>query len=81
MKKNIEDLYNLMRTLLVEAREGAGLSQQDVAARMGKHQTFVSKVEQGQRRLDLIEFLQMAEVLGIDAHSFIRKLTTNRPRK
>jgi hypothetical protein len=48
---------------------------------MGKHQTFVSKVEQGQRRLDLIEFLQMAEVLGIDAHSFIRKLTTNRPRK
>lgn len=70
-----------MRRLLVEAREGAGLSQQEVAARMGKHQTFVSKVEQGQRRLDLIEFLQMAEVLGIDPHGVIRKLMTNRPRK
>jgi transcriptional regulator with XRE-family HTH domain len=81
LKKNIEDLYELMRRLLVEAREGAGLSQQEVAARMGKHQTFVSKVEQGQRRLDLIEFLQMAEVLGIDPHGVIRKLTTNRPRK
>jgi transcriptional regulator with XRE-family HTH domain len=74
MKKSSQEQYVLLQQMLVESRESAGLAQQDVAAKLGKHQTFVSKVENGQRRLDLIEFLQMADVLEFDPHDFIKKL-------
>lgn len=74
MKKSSQEQYELLQQMLVESRESMGLAQQDVAAKLGKHQTFVSKVEKGQRRLDLIEFLQMADVLEFDPHDFIKKL-------
>ncbi len=47
-----------LRALLVEARERAGLTQQQLADLLGRHRSFVWKTEGGQRRLDLIEFGQ-----------------------
>ncbi len=49
--------------LLVEARRAAGLSQTEVARRLGKPQSFVAKYEGGERRLDIIEFLDIAAAL------------------
>jgi transcriptional regulator with XRE-family HTH domain len=60
------------RTLLIEAREKAGLTQNDVAARLNKAQSFVSYYEKGLRRLDVAEFLQVAEALRADPVKIIR---------
>ena len=64
--------YEIFRALLVQAREAAGLTQVEVATRLGKHQSFVSKYERGERRLDFTEFIDVAGVLGINLQRFTR---------
>jgi len=49
---------------LVATRKAAGITQVELAARLDRPQSFVSKVERGERRLDVIEFCQVAEALG-----------------
>lgn len=51
---------------LVAARTDAGLTQQTVADRLGKPQSYVAKVEGLERRLDVIEYLTMAVAVGLD---------------
>jgi len=58
----------------VEAREDAGLTQVDVARKLGRPQSFVSKYERGERRLDLVEFLEVAGALRMNPVSFLRRL-------
>ncbi len=60
--------------MLFEARTTNGLTQHDVAQRLGLPQSFVSKYETGERRLDLIEFLQVADALEINSVEFVQKL-------
>ena len=60
--------------LLLEAREKRGLTQMAVSKKLGRPQSFVSKYESGQRRLDVIEFLEVAAVLGIDPSRFVNRL-------
>ena len=52
--------------LLIRHREEAGLTQAEVAKRLGRHQPFVSGIEAGQRRVDVVELLDLAEAIGID---------------
>ena len=59
---------------LVNARDRAGLTQQQLADNLGKHQSFVAKYEGGERRIDVIEFLQIARALGFDASRAIRAI-------
>lgn len=56
--------YDIFLALLRDARLAAGVSQQELASRLGKTQTFVSKCERGERRLDVIDLL--AYMNGID---------------
>ncbi|WP_367184751.1 helix-turn-helix domain-containing protein [Sphingopyxis sp.] len=51
---------------LVRARKDQGLSQEAVASRLGKPQQYVSRYEVGERRLDMVEFLDAAQVLSVD---------------
>ncbi|WP_349363740.1 MAG: helix-turn-helix transcriptional regulator [Roseitalea porphyridii] len=60
--------------LLIEAREKAGLTQTELAEKIGEYQSFVARLESGQRRVDVVEFLELAEVLGFDASSVINEL-------
>ncbi len=66
--------YRRLRELLVAARKKQKLSQDALADKLGKVQTFVSKYERGERRLDVVEFLDVAEALGVDPHKAIRQL-------
>jgi transcriptional regulator with XRE-family HTH domain len=66
--------YQRFRELLVEARKAKSLSQAALADQLGAVQTFVSKYERGERRLDVIEFIDVAEALGIDPHKVVRQL-------
>ncbi len=61
------------RALLREARQGAGLTQRDLALRLGKPR-FVAKYEAGERRLDVLEFLAVARAIGTDPIALMRKL-------
>ena len=56
--------YQRFLERLRAARETAGLTQVEVARRLGRPQSYVSKSESGERRLDVVELLELAEVLG-----------------
>lgn len=58
---------------IASVRKAAGVTQVELAERLGKPQSFVSKVERGERRLDVIEFCQVAEALGCDPAKLLRE--------
>ena len=59
--------------VLVEARQASGLTQAELAARVGKDQSFVSIIERGQRRVDVLEFVALARAMDIEpTHLFER---------
>lgn len=60
--------------MLRRYRTASGLSQEELARRLGKRQSWVSKIESGERRLDLVEFLHVCQAAGLDAKSFIEEL-------
>jgi transcriptional regulator with XRE-family HTH domain len=74
MRADLEQRYELFRRLLVEARTEAGLKQADVAEQLGRPQSYVSKIERGERGVDVIEFMEIAKVIGFDPVVFLRKL-------
>lgn len=66
MAKGIhEERYRALIAVLAEGRRRAGLNQTKLAAMLGKRQQFVSKYESGERRLDVVEFIDIASALGI----------------
>ena len=58
--------YARFRRLLADARRAKGVTQVELAKKLGRPQSFISKVEQGERRLDVIEFLEVARALKVD---------------
>lgn len=58
--------------LLRHARKKAGLTQEELNQRLGKYKSFVSKYESGERRLDVMEFIDIAEALDLDAASVLK---------
>jgi transcriptional regulator with XRE-family HTH domain len=66
-----DDRYRRLIEALAEARRFAGLTQVELAQRLGKRQQFVSKYESGERRLDVVEFADIGRALGLDLTSLI----------
>ena len=66
--------------LLIEARKSAKLTQHDVAARLARPQSFVSKYERGERRLDVVEYFRVSQMLGADPHELLRVLDESAER-
>jgi len=64
-----QELQSLLRAM----RTQAGLTQADLAKRLSQSQSFVSKYESGERRLDCIELRQVCLALGVDFPDFIRR--------
>ena len=59
---------------MVRARKDAGLTQAEVAARLGHGQAYVSKYERGGKSLGVIEFIEVAEAVGFDPAEMLKKL-------
>jgi transcriptional regulator with XRE-family HTH domain len=60
--------------LLTAARKAQRLKQREVAARLGRQQTFVAKYERGTRRLDVAEFVAISRAIGVDPRRIISRL-------
>jgi transcriptional regulator with XRE-family HTH domain len=59
--------HRILIALLIERRKAAGMTQAQLAARLGKSRSFIARLESGQRRVYVVELLHLAEVLGFDA--------------
>ena len=65
-----------LRKLMIAARAKAGLTQQQLAKRLGRPQSFVAKYEGGERRLDVIEFVTILQTMDVDPMRVLRSLIT-----
>jgi transcriptional regulator with XRE-family HTH domain len=67
------EAYIRFRDSLTDERKKKGITQKQLAIRLGRPQSFVSKYERGERRLDVVEFARVARALGIDPIRFLRR--------
>ena len=65
------EAYRRFAAALAKARVDAGLSQYQLADRLGVDQSFVSKYESARRRLDVVEFLRIVQAIGVDAQAVL----------
>lgn len=63
--------YRHLLSLLIEARKAAHLTQQELSQKLGRPQSYVSKFERGERRLDVIEFLEVTRNINADPHRLL----------
>lgn len=69
MKRNSAqriDKKALLRQMLAEERGKAGLKQSDVSLKLGKMQSYISKIELGTRRIDVVEFIEVVQAIGLN---------------
>ena len=64
----------VLRILLVERRKQAKLTQTQLAKKLGWEQSTISMLESGQRRVEVVEFMAMADALDFDPTEVIRQL-------
>ena len=75
MEKSIHSAhYAVFLNVLREARERAGLTQVQLAHKIGETQTFVSKCERGERRIDVIELRTFCQAFGVTMKQFMESL-------
>lgn len=75
MEKSIySKSYRLLLRRLQEARKRSGLTQATLAEQLGESQSFISKCERGERRIDLIEAREFCRALNISFIKFVREL-------
>ena len=73
-----ERAKKILRALLRQAREEAGIRQADLARRLGRKQGFVSKYELGDRRLDLVDLAEICDALGVSFSEFAKRFDEKR---
>jgi transcriptional regulator with XRE-family HTH domain len=75
MEKSIHSArYVIFLDLLRKSREKAGLTQVQLASKIGETQTFVSKCERGERRIDIVELRTFCQAFGLDLKRFVTAL-------
>lgn len=73
------EAYEAAITVVVAARREKGVSQRDLAARLDKPRSFVSKYESRERRLDILELLAIAQALELDAPTLVAEISRQLP--
>jgi transcriptional regulator with XRE-family HTH domain len=73
-KSKLASELRILGEVLVRARERAKLKQSDVAARLGLPASYLSKIESGTRRLDVIELIRVAEAMEVDPAELVRRV-------
>ena len=68
--------YRRLQEMLIAGRVAAGLKQEEVAERLKRPQSYVSKYESGERRLDVIELIEVTAAIELDPAEVVRALAT-----
>lgn len=71
-KANLKMEYNILLEELYKLRVRSGLRQLDIADKLGVPQSFISKIETGERRIDIVELRAICAVLGTSLFEFIQ---------
>ena len=69
--------YDKLRLWLKTNRESRNLSLRDVSEKWGKHHSILGKIEQAGRKIELIEFIELCQILEIDPHEGLSLLTAS----
>ena len=81
MEKSLKSAeYVRLIALLIATRQKVGIPQQALAKKLGKPQSFVAKYEGGERRLDVVEFIAIAEALGADPLKLLRRFVREKAK-
>lgn len=78
-KSVFTDAYRSLLDVLIAARKEAGVTQVELAQRLGRPQPFVSYIERGERRIDVIEFCAVARALDRDPEELFRRVVRALP--
>ena len=73
--------YARLVAILVAARHASGVRQQALAKKLGRPQSFIAKYEGGERRIDVVEFIEIARALGADPMRLFRDFLAGKPSK
>ncbi|EAA5286895.1 XRE family transcriptional regulator [Salmonella enterica] len=68
------DDYQSVISALKQARVRQNITQTAIATALGRPQSFIAKVENGERRLDVVEFIRLAQLLGMDWQSELQSI-------
>lgn len=74
MKSIFSPEYDVFRRCMIAARKDANLTQSTLAKAIEKPQSFVAKYENGERRLDVVEFLIVTRAIGVDPCEILQKI-------
>ena len=70
-------LQQQLQDALIKLRKSKNLTQADIALKLGRPQSFVAKYEGGERRLDVVEFVEVVHALGADPSELLAELIRN----
>lgn len=65
-KSAFSDAHQILVGQLTAARKQSGLKQEELAGLIGKDQSYISNIERGQRRVDVVEFIVLARAMSVD---------------
>lgn len=71
--------HSQLVSILIAARHASGLQQTELAARIGKSQAYISNIERGQRRIDVLEFYAIARAMNTDPVQLFKSIVDNLP--
>lgn len=74
LKTLVTKRHKALVATLIAKREAAGLTQSQLATALGEYQSFIARLESGQRRVDVVEFIELARILGFDVAPVVREL-------
>ncbi|MFB9978190.1 helix-turn-helix domain-containing protein [Mesorhizobium kowhaii] len=75
MPKSVHsERHRMIAAALASQRRAKGLSQAEVAKVLGKHQPFIANIESGERRVDLVELMDIAKIIDLDVVALVRDL-------
>lgn len=74
------DNYKALLAILREVRQCAAMTQEELGKKLGNTQTFVSKMERGERRIDLVEFVEICGACGAEPEDVLRLYLVRRSK-
>ncbi len=72
--------YEVIRSWLTKQRKEAGLSIRALAQKLDVHHSLVGKIEDGRRKIDLLEYTDYCAALGVDAHIGLELIINSKPK-